>query len=64
MVSEQCHILVVEDEEDILALLHFNLLKEGFRGTCVSSGEEALQTIENEPLDLMVLDPSAEGLNV
>ena len=33
-------ILVIEDEEDILALIHFNLVKEGFRVECAASGEE------------------------
>ena len=38
------HILVVEDEEDILELLRYNLTKEGFRVTGVTSGEEALRS--------------------
>ena len=37
------HILVVEDEEDILELLRYNLAKEGFRVTGVVSGEEGLR---------------------
>lgn len=67
MVSEECHILVVEDEEDILALLHFNLLKEGFRVTCATSGEEALQAVTNDAPDLMILDlmlPGIDGLEI
>ena len=32
------HILVVEDEEDILALLHFNLIKAGYAVECASCG--------------------------
>jgi two-component system, OmpR family, alkaline phosphatase synthesis response regulator PhoP len=34
------HILVVEDEEDILVLLRYNLAKEGYRVTGALSGEE------------------------
>jgi CheY-like chemotaxis protein len=36
-------ILVVEDEEDILELVSFNLKKEGYQIKGVTSGEEALQ---------------------
>jgi len=31
-------VLVVEDDEDILELIAYNLRKEGFRVTCVASG--------------------------
>jgi len=36
-------ILVVDDEENILDLVRYNLEKEGYRVTCVGSGEEALE---------------------
>ena len=32
------HILVVDDEEDILKLVSYNLAKDGFQVTCVTSG--------------------------
>ena len=38
-------ILVVEDEEDILELVSFNLKKEGYQVKGVTSGEEALQEV-------------------
>ena len=37
-------ILAVDDEEDILELLRFNLTKEGFAVVCAASGEEALKS--------------------
>ncbi|MGB8993293.1 MAG: response regulator transcription factor [Desulfobaccales bacterium] len=61
------HILVVEDEDDILELLRYNLAKEGFRVTGVVSGEEALRTARSQPPDLIVLDlmlPGMDGLTV
>lgn len=61
------HILVVEDEEDILALLHYNLVREGFRVSLAGSGEEGLETIAEDPPDLVVLDlmlPGMDGLQV
>jgi len=61
------HILVVEDEEDILELLRYNLAKEGFRVTGVLSGEEAVRAARSTPPDLIVLDlmlPGMDGLTV
>jgi two-component system alkaline phosphatase synthesis response regulator PhoP len=61
------HILVVEDEEDILALIHYNLTREGFRATCATSGEEALKITRQDPPDLIILDlmlPGMDGLEV
>lgn len=61
------HILVVEDEEDILALVHYNLLREGFRVSLAASGEEGLTVVAEDPPDLVVLDlmlPGMDGLQV
>lgn len=60
-------ILVVDDEEDILELLEYNLAKEGFRVVRVASGEAALDTARERLLDLIVLDlmlPGVGGLEV
>ena len=35
-------ILVVDDEEDILELVRYNLTREGYNVICSSSGEEGL----------------------
>ena len=61
------HILVIEDEEDILALIHYNLAKEGFKVACATSGEEGLRMAKKDPPDLVVLDlmlPGLDGLEV
>lgn len=61
------HILVIEDEEDILALLHYNLIKEGFRVTCAQTGEEGLNAARALKPDLVLLDlmlPGIDGLDV
>ena len=60
-------ILVVEDEEDILELVRYNLSREGYQVLCVTSGEEALERAGSESLDLVVLDlmlPGIDGLEV
>ena len=45
-------ILIVEDEEDILELVRYNLDKEGFEVVAVTTGEEALDQIEEHPPEL------------
>ncbi len=60
-------ILVVDDEEDLLELLRYNLMKEGYRVECVGTGEDALKAARRQPPDLIVLDlmlPAVDGLEV
>lgn len=60
-------ILVVDDEEDLLELVRYNLAKEGYEVECVGSGEEALASARRSPPDLVVLDlmlPAVDGLEV
>ena len=60
-------ILVVDDEEDILELLTFNLSREGYLVSCAASAEEALTRVRSEAPDLIVLDlmlPGMDGLEV
>jgi two-component system phosphate regulon response regulator PhoB len=57
------HILVVDDEEDILELVSYNLIREGYRVSCAESGEAAIKAVDGEPPDLLVLDLMLPGLN-
>ena len=60
-------ILVVDDEEDILELVRYNLSKERYRVTSALSGEIALQKAREEHPDLILLDlmlPGLDGLSV
>ena len=61
------HILVVDDEEDILELLTYNLTREGYHVTGALTGEDALKKIRSAVFDLIVLDlmlPGIDGLEV
>jgi len=61
------NILVVDDEEDILELVRFNLNREGYQVDGALNGEEALKKARRSPLDLIVLDlmlPGIDGLEV
>ncbi|MDP3285881.1 MAG: response regulator, partial [Desulfobacterales bacterium] len=60
-------ILVVDDEEDILELVRYNLASEGYYITCAASGEEAVKLTGSKPFDLVVLDlmlPGISGIDV
>ena len=60
-------ILVVDDEEDILELVRFNLSKEGYQAICAETGERAAEIARSEMPDLIVLDlmlPGMDGLEV
>lgn len=60
-------ILVVDDEEDILNLLVYNLEKEGYLVCRALDGREALRVVKAEKPDLIILDlmlPEIPGLEV
>ena len=60
-------ILVVDDERDILELLRYNLVKNGYKVISAMTGEEALRLAEQTPPALVVLDlmlPGIDGLEV
>lgn len=61
------HILIVEDEEDILELLRVSLSREGYQVACATSGEEALKLFKKQVPDIVILDlmlPGMDGLDV
>ena len=57
-------ILVVDDEEDILELVRFNLAREGYPIICTTSGEKTLKIAQMEHPNLIVLDLMLPGMDV
>ncbi len=60
-------ILIVDDEEDILELVKFNLSRDGYHVIGAASGEKAIELARREIPDLIVLDlmlPGIDGLEV
>ncbi len=60
-------ILLVDDEEDLLTLLQYNLEQEGFRTLLARDGAEALDRARAEAPALIVLDimmPRMDGIEV
>jgi two-component system response regulator GlrR len=63
--SAGAHVLVVDDDEDILRLLTMRLRARGFRVTAVGSAEQALARIAVDPPRVVVSDvrlPGQDGL--
>ena len=63
----RAHVLVVDDEPDLLELVQYNLAAAGYDVTCVGSGEEALAAVGLAQPDLVILDvllPGMDGLDV
>ncbi len=57
-------IVVVEDEEDILELVEYNLQKEGFEVIGLTSTKTLTQLLEEEKVDVLIMDrnlPGTEG---
>ena len=60
-------ILIVEDEQDLLELLRYNLSREGYAVRAATTGEDALKMARSQPPELILLDlmlPAMDGLEV
>ena len=60
-------ILIVEDDEDIVEMIAYNLKKEGYRILSALRGEEAVSLAKRERPDLIILDlmlPGIDGFEV
>ena len=58
-------ILIVEDDKHISKLVKYNLEKAGFDCVVTIAGEEALEILDRETVDLIILDimlPKMDGL--
>ncbi len=50
------HILIVEDDSELLEVLQFVLEDGGYEVTVASNGADALETIGDKPVDLVILE--------
>lgn len=60
-------ILIIDDEEDILEILKYNLLKEGFEVAVANNGLDGIETAKTFKPDLIILDvmmPQMDGIEV
>jgi len=66
-VSDKQTILVVDDEQDLLDLIEYNLQKEGFDVLKAEDGEEGIEMARKHSPNLVLLDimmPKMDGLEV
>jgi len=67
MQPTESHIIVVEDEPDILGLVSYCLTQAGYAVTGFTNGEQALQVITQKMPSLILLDlmlPHVGGLEI
>ena len=60
-------ILIVEDDKHISKLVKYNLEKAGYDCTVTITGEDALEILDREAIDLIILDimlPKMDGFEV
>ena len=66
-MTPPAHVLIVDDERDLVRLVEFNLQQAGYETTTAYTGEEALQKVRHRVPDLVVLDlmlPDISGTEV
>lgn len=63
MDNRSWKILIADDEPDILELLQYNLLKEGYQVITAKDGNEAVQKAQQFRPDLVILDIMMPGKN-
>jgi two-component system OmpR family response regulator len=59
----ECRVLVVDDELDFLETIVKLLNKRNLEVMGAESGEKALELLENEPFDVVVLDIRMPGMD-
>src|SRR4051812_6396442 len=60
-------ILIADDEPDIVEILKYNLIREGYQVNTASNGDEAVEQAKQSQPDLVVLDimmPRKTGVEV
>jgi phosphate regulon transcriptional regulator PhoB len=61
------HIVLIEDEKDIVELVSYNFRKEGFAVESFPRGREGLEHLRRRPADLLLLDimlPDMDGFDI
>jgi two-component system response regulator VicR len=67
MADVKKHILVVEDEKEIMKALKLKLEKEGYTVTCCYDGQQAIDAMKEQQFDYVLLDiimPVKDGFSV
>ncbi len=65
MKKKDIKILLVDDEQDILEIIGYNLIQEGYQVSTANDGREAVQKAQKELPNLIILDvmmPDMDGM--
>ncbi len=65
MLQDKYKVLIVDDEEDIVEFVRYNLIKEGFIVSSATNGKEAIKIALEFTPDLILLDimmPEMDGI--
>jgi phosphate regulon transcriptional regulator PhoB len=62
-IEPKQRILIVDDEQDIVQLVTYNLKKEGYLAEAARTGDEALRLVRERPYQLVLLDLMLPGLS-
>ena len=60
---EQMHVLLVDDEAELVFTLAERLVLRGIDAAAVTDGNDALKTLEMKPFDIVVVDVKMPGLS-
>jgi two-component system catabolic regulation response regulator CreB len=63
VATMKTRIMIVDDEPAIIDAIHYALETEGFETFCHSAGMPVLSTLEENPVDLIVLDVGLPDIN-
>ncbi len=66
-MTDQKHVIVAEDEAFLLEMIQKSLVRHGVRVSTAMNGKEAINLIDQDPPDLLLLDlimPHVDGFAV
>lgn len=63
MTEPAPHLLLVDDDQQLAAMLHEFLELQGFKVDVIGDGEAALEQIATQPPELVILDVMLPGIN-
>ena len=55
------HVLIIEDDSELLEILKFVLEEAGYKVSVSTTGKDVLDLVESEPVDLAILDVDLQG---
>ncbi|MFN3938594.1 MAG: response regulator transcription factor [Gemmobacter sp.] len=61
------HVMLIEDEPNIVEAIRFLLTRDGFRVSCHHGGDDALDAVRAERPDALILDvmlPGRSGIDI